>query len=161
MSFLILVVTLYAFGQINIMARELSATAQLQDVTNRVSLAVQDNLVLAGQRNDTRSDFNSSLIRYERAIDIPDTVQGWTFRVSLDPNFVNATSDARTLAADPVPTFNAAVSLPPTPAGCTLDYLVCEISGVVSGNSGRIVITYLLDASLTPPVNRISIIEPG
>lgn len=157
MAFLILGTTLYSFSIVADSARKLSAEAELKDVANRVSLGVQESLFIASQRQDSMTKANTSLMRYERELSIPSTVQGWRYRINLTSSFINGTVVNPAITVS-VPTFNAAVVLPPGgPGACTISYVVCELSGDVSSQNGRILIAYLYNRIPNPDQNEIKI----
>lgn len=156
MATMILVVTLYAFGQVNAAARELTAHAELEDVVNRVAVAVQESLLVAQSRNESTASITSDVIHFSRPIPVANQIQGWTYQIDLDQNFVNGTilsQDIRTTR----PTFNVAVNLPPNPGACSTSYMICSLEGSIQGSNGRIVTSYLFNATAAPIENRILI----
>jgi hypothetical protein len=155
MAVMILVTSLYAFSIINETASGLAAEAQAGEVVNRVSLGVQESLQVAAARAETYGTANSSQLRYAHTISVPPLVQGWDYTVTLDKNFINWSVPVlgRT---DGVPTFNAAVTLPPAGV-CTPTYIVCTLSGSNVGSKAEIIMTYLYDDTGGSLVNKIEI----
>ncbi len=152
MSILILMVSIYAFGQVNQSARGLAARAELQDVVSRLSLGVQETLTAAGARNDSAVD--TTVLRYARTLYVPQQIQGFEYELALDENFVNGSIPVKGIRLG-VTTFNIAVNLPPDGI-CTAEYLVCSLSGEVEGSLGRIIVSYLFESAPTP-TNSITI----
>jgi hypothetical protein len=144
MAVMILIVTLYAFGQVNQSARHLGAQAELREVVNRVALGVQEALQVAAARNDSRPTAETFQLRFEREISVPSTVQGYGYDVTLDPNFVVGRASQPKLEVH-APTFNAQVSMPANPADCAARHVVCALSGVADGRNGRIVMSYFFE----------------
>lgn len=155
MSFMILVVSLYAFSILQVEGRERAAEAQVNEVVNRVALGVQETLQVAAARAETLGTADSTQLRYSHSITVPSVVQSWNYSISLDENNINATVPARDLSAS-VPTFNAAVVLPPV-GTCDETYIVCTLSGTRSGTNTQIVMTYVFDQTVVPIVNKIEI----
>ena len=156
MAFMILLTTLYAFGQINSSARELSAEAQGRDVANRVALGVQEAFAVASARNDTQASIVSSAIRYNRTVDVPNLLQGWRYNLTLDANFVNVTVRAGRPLQASVPTFNAAVELPAV-GSCPPNIILCRITGAAEAVDSRLVVSYAFNATSAPLLNEITL----
>lgn len=156
MAFMILLTTLYAFGQVNSSARELSAEAQARDVANRVALGVQEAFAVASARNDTQASIVSSAIRYNRTIDVPERLQGWRYNMTLDANFVNVTVRADRAIQTTVPTFNAAVELP-APGSCPASIILCRITGSTEPLGSRFVVSYAFNETSSPRINEITL----
>lgn len=155
MSVMILVTSLYAFGQINKAARTLGAQSEVKDIVNRVALGVQETLQVGAARVESAGTADAATLSYERVIGVPAEVQGMAYTVSLDQNFVNGTIP-ETGARVSVSTFNAAVSLPPNPGACAATYAVCSLGGSNGGNKAQIVVLYQF-ISGSPPTNAITI----
>ena len=155
MSVVILVTSLYAFNIVSETARGRAGEAQLKEVLNRVSLGIQETLQVSAARGETIGTANSSQVRFAHEISVPASIQGWTYTLSLDKNFINGTIPEIGVKAN-VSTFNAAVSLPPVGV-CTETYVVCTLAGTNTGSKAQIIMTYQFDKGVIPIVNRIDI----
>lgn len=157
-AFLLLVATIYAYSTIGAGSRRFGATAELQDVANRVAQGVQESLLIANNRLDTAAGANSSLIRFNHSLTVAPRIQGWNYEVRLDANYVNASLREETLSVS-IPTFNSAVIVAGAGASCKTTSLLCELAGTGQGSSGQIVVSYHYEYVSAPgnPLNRITI----
>jgi len=151
MAVIILVTSLYAFGQINQAARDLGSHSQLREIADRVSLALQESLQVANARVASAGSADSVQLRYQHVIDVPALLQGLEYTMTLDKNYVNGSVPARGVIVS-VATFNAAVSFAPASDPLPLDtcastYVACQVTGSNVGNKGQIVMTYLFEPS--------------
>lgn len=156
MSFILLMMALYAFRLVADPANERAAEAQLKDISNRVAAGVLEMADVANQRASSIATVNSTEVLYRKSIVVPTYVRGQQYRVTLASGEVTAVSLNGAYDAKAT-NFNLQAGTP-----CSYTQPICAMSGSVL-SSGTILIKYEYKGSgtsttcSTSPVNCVTI----
>lgn len=142
MSFVLLMLALYAFQLVAAPANELAAEAELKDVANRVASGVLELSDVGAKRAASIGGVESSEVLFRKEIGVPGQIRGQQYTVTLTNGEVTAASFNGLFSAK-APTFNL------QGGSCAASTPVCSLGGTLNP-TGRILIKYEYKASGVP-----------
>ena len=144
MSFLLLMMSIYAFGEVEKQSNQLSTEALFKDVAGRVAASVLEMTEIARARAEG-TDIDTSEYFVTKSLPIPRDVRGFVYRITLVEKEVTVadlngqfSGNASTLNFE----FEPHLDLCNNPT-----YVVCFVGGSALSDAGRILIKYEYDES--------------
>jgi len=144
MSFMLLMMALYAFGEVEEQSAESANKALFKDVAGRVAAGVLEMTEVARGRTDSTLVTSTEFV-VGKTLPIPRDIRGLTYIVTLEEKLVTV-QDINGRYTESATTLNFDFEDHTTGGSCDeAGYILCYIGGEVRSERGRILIKYEYD----------------